>query len=250
MVKMKPTPLRRIYRRMMTGSVVLATIALAQANPALATEAPDISICGDLPSDPEFTTDRVDPIALPADWQGIATSSRNWIAIWTEHSRTYCVETAWMFEATNLERFGERFLGFNWVGLEAFGYILIDRARQGREIDTGARPLFSPDGSKFATLQRSDANYGGFEGFAIWQTHGNMLEPYIVNAGPPLYPMYDWRIDGWEGEHCLHISAVPYDRFDGKWEILPSVKRDRFVSSASDDWKILEGENCRIGNPP
>ena len=247
---MRPKPLRRIYCRMIAGSSALAAIALAQATPAFATEAPDISICDDLPSDPEITIDRVDPISLPADWGGIATSSRNWIAVWTEHSRTYCVETAWMYEATNLERFGERFLGFNWDGQEAFGYVLIDRARQGREIDTGSRPLFSPDGSKFATLQRSDANFRGFEGFAIWEIYGGVLEPYIVNAGPPLYPMYDWRIDRWEGERCLHISAVPYDRFEGKWESLPSVTRDRYVSSASNDWRILEGWKCEIGNPP
>ena len=247
---MKPTPLRRIYRHLMAGGSALAAIALTQATPALATEAPDISICDDLPSDPYITADRTDPISLPDDWKEVAASSRNWIAIWTEHSRTYCVETTWMFEATNLERFGERFLGFDWIGLEAFGYVLIDRTRQGRQIDTGAKPLFSPDGSQFASLQRSDANYGGFEGFAIWHIHGNMLEPYIVNAGPPLYPMVDWRIDRWEGEHCLHISAVPYDRFDGKWDILPSVKRDRYVSSASHDWQILEGENCKTGNAP
>lgn len=247
---MRPKPLRRIYCRMMVGSFTFAAIAHAHAAPAAATEAPDISICDDIPSDTEIDVDRVDPIPLPADWEGIATSSRNWIAIWTEHSRTYCVETAWMFEATNLERFGERFLGFNWDGHEAFGYVLIDRARQGREIDTGSRPLFSPDGSKFATLQRSDANYRGFEGFAIWQIYGGALEPYIVNAGPPLYPMYDWRVDRWEGERCLHISAVPYERFDGDWESLPSQPRDRYVSSASNDWRILEGVKCEIGNPP
>ncbi len=247
---MTPKPLRKIYCRMVAGGSALAAITLVQATPALATEAPDISICDDLPIDAEITAARVDPVALPADWEGFATSSRNWIAIWTEHSRTYCVETAWMFEATNFERFGERFLGFDWIGLEAFGYVLIDRARQGREIDAGSRPLFSPDGSKFATLQRSDANYGGFEGFAIWQTHGNRLEPYIVNAGPPLYPMYDWRIDRWEGEHCLHISAVPYDRFEGKWEILPGVPRDHYVSSASNDWRILDGVECEMGDRP
>ncbi|MFV0645099.1 MAG: hypothetical protein ACK5NN_11475, partial [Sphingomonadaceae bacterium] len=126
--------------------------------------------------------------------------------------------------------------------------VLIDRARQGQMIETGSRPHFSPDGSSFATLQRSDTGMEEFDGFAIWFTNGDTLTPYLVNAGPPLYPMFDWRIDRWEGENCLHISAVPYDRFGGNWARLPNLPRDQYVSSPAHDWQISEGVKCHIGD--
>jgi hypothetical protein len=231
----------------MAGFSMLVAIALGHATPAKATEAPDISICDDIPyrsNGEDIASERASPIALPADWAAVATSSRNWIAIWTEFSRTYCVETTGMREVTHFERFGDRFLGFKWASLEGSGYVLIDRARQGHMIDTGSKPHFSPDGSKFASLHRADTGLDGFDGFAIWQTYGNALEPLIVNAGPPLYPRYDWRIDRWEGEDCLHISSVSSEWNGGDKAAIPALPRYRFVATASTDWEIIEGIKC------
>ena len=238
-------------RRWMAGFPMLVAIALGHATPAKATEAPDISICDDIPyrsNGEDMTGERATPIALPADWAAVATSSRNWIAIWTEFSRTYCVETTGMREITHFERFGERFLGFQWASLEETGYVLIDRARQGHMIDTGSKPHFSPDGSKFAVLHRVDTGMDGFDGFAIWQTYGNALEPRIVNAGPPLQPRYDWRIDRWEGEDCLHISSVSSEWNGGDKAAIANLPRYRFVASASNGWEIIEGIKCHIGS--
>ena len=115
---------------------MLVAIALGHASPAKATEAPDISICDDIPfrsNGEDMTGERIEPIALPADWVAVAASSRNWIAIWTEFSRTYCVETTGMREVTHFERFGERFLGFRWASLEETGYVLIDFGKKNME---------------------------------------------------------------------------------------------------------------------
>lgn len=236
-------------RGSMAGLSLLVAIALGHAAPAKATEAPDISICDDIPdhsNGKNVTEERRKPITLPANWVAVATSSPNWIAVWTEYSRTYCVETTAMRKVTNLERFGERFLGFKWENLEGSGYVLIDRARQGDMIDTGSKPHFSPDGSKFASLHRADTGKDGFDGFAIWQTLGNALEPLIVNAGPPLLPRYDWRIDRWEGEHCLHISSVASEWNGGDKAAIPNLPRFRFVASASNGWEINVGIKCQI----
>ncbi len=240
---------RPTTRDWMAGFSMLVAIAFGYAAPAEATEAPDITICDDIPdysNGKNRTDERTEPITLPADWVAVATSSRNWIAVWTEYSRTYCVETTGMREATNLERFGERFLGFNWGSREGSGYVLIDRARQGDMIDTGSKPHFSPDGSKVASLHRADTGKDGFDGFAIWQTKDNLLVPLIVNAGPPLLPRYDWKIDRWEGEHCLHILSVSSEWNGGNKAAIPYLPRYRFVASASNDWEIIEGIKCPI----
>lgn len=234
----------RMAQRLIGLVSVLAALAPAHGAEARPSAAPDIALCNAFPSDPEALGDREGALALPADWASMAMASRGWIAVKTEFDSTYCVDTGWMSDGKGFEGFGTRFLGFAWEGTEAFGYILIDRAGQGRAIDTGARPVFSPDGSRFAALQRSDANARGFEGFAIWQVHDNALNPYIVNAGPPLHPMHDWRVDRWEGGNCLHISAVAYESFGGDWERLPSAPRSRFVASAAKGWQIGAGQSC------
>ena len=242
-MRTQPNVLRKI-----ASQTALGFFAIACAAPAYATEVPDFSYCDSLPLSQEANEDRKHPISLPNEWVGVAASSQNWIAVATEFNTTYCVETTWIHEAANFERFGQRFLGFEWNfgSREAFGYILIDRAGQGRVIDTGAKPVFSPDGGYLATLSRTDANNFSFEGFAIWQTYSHRLEPIFVNDGPPFYPMVDWRIDRWEGNNCLHISAAPYDRFNGQWENIPNLPRNRYVAKIANDWQITEGENCHL----
>lgn len=228
----------------MAGSAAVMAMTLGWANPAHARKAPDLSVCERFPLHPEANDEREDPLALPADWAGIAASSRNWIAIATEYRTTYCVNTERMLYGGNFERFGDRFIGFSYVAAETHGYMLIDRAGQGRAIDTGVRPHFSPDGSKFAVLNRADTGMEGFDGFAIWHTYGNLLTPYLVNAGPPLYPMLDWAIDYWDGENCLHISAVPYDELGAGQDTVSDDLRYSYVAHPAIEWQIAEGETC------
>ena len=42
--------------------------------------------------------------------------------------------------------------------------------------------------------------------------------------------MNNWRIDGWVGENCVNLSAIPFDRSPedpGQWA---RARRDRFVA--------------------
>lgn len=225
----------------------LGALALMLAAPGHAKEAPDFSICESFPVHPEaehVTAERRTSFDLPPDWMGVATASRNWIAVVTEYRTIYCVSTQWMLHASNFERFSERFWGFSWKGPETFGYMLIDRSGQGHAIDTAVRPRFSPGGNRFAVLNRSDTGMEAFDGFAIWDIDGGVLRPYLVNSGPLLSPMIDWRIDGWDGENCLHISAVPYEIIDGNWDKLPNAPRSSYVAHPANQWQIAEGETC------
>ena len=238
---------RGIVQRIMLGAGIMLASALIFAAPARTHEVPNTSVCEGFPvnQDAEYiTAEREHPLELPVDWAGIAEISRDWIAVATEYHTTYCIHAQGMVRASDFERFGDRFIGFNWEGSETFGYKLIDRSGQGRVIDTAVRPHFSPEGNQFAVLNRTDTGMEEFDGFAIWHVYGGALTPYLVNSGPPLSPMIDWRIDRWDGENCLHISAVSYEQIDGNWDQLSKERRSSYVAHPANAWQITEGETC------
>jgi len=181
------------------------------------------------------------PLVLPQDWLPFVSASRDWIAVRTQMDSVHCLETAWFDDADNFERFDDRFIGFAWAGNEAWGYVLIDTVGAGSSMDVGAKPVFSPGGYRFAALQVSEAGWGGFEGFAIWRTYPGGITPEHVDTQPPR--MVDWRLDRWEGNDCLHVSAIPYDRIED-WENLTQYSRDSYVSGSATGWKLTAGNAC------
>ena len=226
---------------------LIAGVALANAAPLLAHDreaAPDIALCDSFPAEPEAIKTREEPLQLPEEWADFATSSKNWIAVRTDFGVTHCVDTAWFETASDFERLNEKFVGFAWEGYEAWGYTVVHLAGQGASFDTGARPVFSPSGDKFAALQVSDAGWGGFEGFAVWRTYGNVIYPIAINTRIEIIPMVDWRIERWEGEDCLHISAVEWEDLNNDWKNLASAKRHPYVAGAAGDWAISPGQRC------
>jgi hypothetical protein len=206
--------------------------------------AAQVAACEALPADQEAIKQRDEPLALPADWRAFAHSSVDWLAIATKAGTTHCVAIAWYDEAAEFERFGDRFAGFAWSGLEAWGYVLVDREWTGSELDTGTRPAFSPGGRRIAAVQWSDSGWGGFEGFGVWDIHVRDLRPAHIDTALP--GLQDWRIDGWEDEDCLHLSAVPYERIEGDWERLATAERDRYVAGAPTGWRLTPGETCPV----
>ena len=104
---------------------------------------------------------------------------------------------------------GGRFLGFAFTGYEYYGYLLIDRASRGdtARIETGAAPVFSPDGYHFAAVQLSGSGYGNLEGLAVWDVGtGAVTQRLFLSALPA---GEDWRIDRWPRAGCLALSAAP-----------------------------------------
>ncbi|MBV7259371.1 hypothetical protein [Erythrobacter crassostreae] len=222
------------------AAIVFATFsAAAQDEPQTRPDAE--TACPDRPVLEDASPDREAMLSFPAAWADFADMSMYWLAVRTELGSVHCVETTWAIDADAYERLNERFLGFEWSGYEAGGYMLIDTAGTGSSTDTGAKPVFSPEGGYMASIQFSDAGWGGLEGFAVWRTYASGMTPVHVDTNLPT--MADWRIDKWEGNGCLHLSAVPYDRVED-WRKLTEYKRDRYVSRSRDGWKLSAGEVC------
>ncbi|MCK0128981.1 hypothetical protein [Erythrobacter sp. F6033] len=233
---------RRIAGVMIAAAVAsLASVAplgaqeVPQTRPDASTECPDRPILDDAQPDRETA------LILPDEWAEFADMSMYWLAVKTQLNAVHCVETAWALHTDKFERLNERFLGYEWHGYEAGGYMLIDTAGTGSSTDTGAKPVFSPLGGYFAAVQFSDAGWGGLEGFAVWRTYAGGMTPIHVDTNLPT--MADWRIDKWENDGCLHLSGIPYDRIED-WRNLAQYQRDRYVSRARDGWKIRAGKDC------
>ena len=103
---------------------------------------------------------------------------------------------------------GGRFLGFAFTGYEYYGYLLIDRAARGEDalIETGAAPVFSPDGHHFAAIQLSGSGWGNLEGLGVWDVGGGAVTQRLFLSALPAGE--DWRIDGWRHSGCLALSAA------------------------------------------
>ncbi|MBX3562407.1 MAG: hypothetical protein KF780_11420 [Sphingomonas sp.] len=121
------------------------------------------------------------------------------------------VEIDWM-EPLRFDSFGDgRFVGFEYGGVEEFGYVLVDRAAAGEAaiIGTGQIPAFSPDGRWFAAVEMSGSGWGNLNGVALWEVLPDRAARRLFSD---IFRMeQDWRIDGWARPDCVDFSSVADD---------------------------------------
>ncbi|MFZ1744263.1 MAG: hypothetical protein WAT93_15555 [Pontixanthobacter sp.] len=246
----KKTRLGAIYP--IAGRALLSGMALSLAAPGIAhsltgsarAPSPDIAQCNRLPvpaADDELMT-REASLELPADWKSFADVSFNWVGVKTKLDYTHCINVSWVDYADNFERLNDRFVGFDWSGYESGGYIMVDTEWTGFDLETGARPVFTADGSRFASINYSDSGFGAFEGFAIWDVLPAKLTPVHVVTNIP--NLQDWRIDRWEDESCIHLSAIENDQMIDDWDNRGAIPRIHYVAGSPTGWILAAGSNC------
>lgn len=235
--------------RGIAGAIVAAGVALGLSGPAQAHDAQDPwpNVCSPLPKqdvDEDLEIERTRPVAVPEAMRPFVSPSNNWIAVRTLYGMTECVDLSWIGELTNFETFkNDRFVGFDWIGYEAYGYVLVDRAGTGTVHEIGQRPSFSPDGSMMAALEYSESGYGGLNGFGVWTVYdGGVVGQYLTKKLPN--NLTDWKIDRWEEDTCLHISAIPFERIGDDWDNLDKLERDHFVAGWASGWEMRPGNIC------
>ena len=228
--------------------IVAAVSLLAAALPAVPAmaRAPDLAACPRLK--PEETADRQrrGPLPIPPAFQQIARANLDHIAVATQTGTTLCVNSASM-EQVSLFRLStdKRFLGFDWSGYEAGGYMLVDRSGRGQAIDTGAAPTFSPSRNRLAAIEISESGFGSLNAFLVMQVEATGLRQLAKLEDIPVH--VDWRIDSWAGENCINLSAVPQNRVPENWNDLPKTRRDRYVARpGARGWTLApaQGRGC------
>jgi len=228
---------------------------IPQASPALAHSipaGPDITRCNALHKPSDDDPAPTSPVKIPKAFRHIAVSSALELALLTQSGATFCERHVGVFAVSNMAWLrGDRFLGWEWEAYEAFGYGVFDRAGAGTVIETGIKPVFSPGGKRFASVEFSD--FGALGGFAVWEVGANetvriggetsrsegegtalvIIEPeaFLIRSG-------DWTMTGWKGETCVHFA------FDGV-ELRPegTTVWGRQVFHAAEDarWQIAPG---------
>jgi hypothetical protein len=222
--------------------VLVAGFAMA-GQPALAAPRaakPQINLCPDLEPLEEGQIGRLKPVDVPRAFARMIRATRDRLAVSTLGGSTICIDMRIKHEVTDFVLTPDnRFFSFGWSGYEASGYVMIDRTGSGQEVDTGIPPVFSPSKRRFASVHQSESAFADLEGLGVWELAPEGLRQ-IARVGE-IPEMLDWKIDGWVGEECLNLSAVPFSRAPEGATTFLGILRDRFVARpAGRVWRVAK----------
>jgi len=157
------------------------------------------------------------------------------LALATLNGATVCVDASWMESIRDLKLSPDkRFVSFGWDGYESYGHVIVDRSAKGQVIDTGVPPVASPSGELLAAVDLSESGFGALNAFAVWRIKA--AEIHLVASEDEVPEATDWRINGWAGEACVDLSAVP-------WESSAEAgnSRERYHARQDNGWRIEPG---------
>jgi hypothetical protein len=219
-----------------TPTAAVGTPAQAEA---AETPEPNLAACAKAEANPD--RQRTKPLAVPEAFGKLAKSDLDHVAVVTADGGTVCVDTNWIESIDRAKASSDgRFFAFGWSGYEAGGYVVIDRSGPGQVIDTGVPPLSPASGKRFAAVELSESGFGSLNAFAVWDILPVGLKE-IAHIDQGLSTDGEWRIDGWEGDHCVKLSFVPSDRFPENYADLPKVAGDPWFAAEKNRWKPAAG---------
>lgn len=185
-----------------TSLIVLAGVLLA-AQPTAAQQPPMTEL------EQSMGRRKTAPVIPPALRPMVQEATANRLLVRGVDGGTIEVDISEMVPADFQAFGGGRFLGFVFSGYEYYGYLLIDRAARGdgAQIETGAAPVFSPDGRHFAAIQFSGSGWGNLEALSVWDVAPRAVTQRLLISAVPAGE--DWRIEGWRRAGCIALSAAP-----------------------------------------
>lgn len=206
---------------------------------------PDLSTCK--PYGPEEYRDRKASPALkfPPRFAGIVATRPDQLAVLTLSGKTLCSDARWHDRASNPTLSADgRFVGYEWDGYEAFGYMLIDRSGAGVAIETGDKPVPSPSGKRLASVQWSESGFEAFSGAMILETVPGPLR--IIGKVENLPEgLTDWRFDHWRNDGCFELSSVRFEDIPDDGQITPKTVRQRFIArEVNAKWSVEAFDAC------
>ena len=203
-----------------------------------AAKAPHIAACKPPEAPDSGERQRARPLPVPAALRPVVASSLYHYAVATLGGGTVCVDTSWMETAESVALSPDgRFLSFLWLGYETYGFKLVDRAGRGQVEEIGAAPVFSPSAGLFAAIDQTESEFGSLSGLAVWRV--NRVGVTKVAEVPDIPRMQDWRIDGWTGESCIALSALPLVEDERQAGDTRTERRTRYVARADrGGWQV------------
>jgi hypothetical protein len=223
-----------------TPTVASAIVAANAAQPDLAT-CPAFKI----DADSAMERQRDKPLVFPATVAKIVATDFDRVAVSTLGGKTLCIDARYQEAIADAALTADkRFFGYGWSGYEAYGYILADRARDGAEFETGAKPVFSASGKRLASVEWSESGFGGLNGVLVMAVEPDRLrELGRIENLPEGYT--DWRFDRWVRNGCFTLSAVTFENYPEDGEPTDRTPRDRFIGLETNKlWAIEARDTC------
>ena len=226
----------------MRGLVLGVTLVLASGTAHAA--APDPRACPPLKPQDTSERQRTKPLPVPTSVAVVMRSNLDRYAVSTLSGGIVCIDTREMEDTQEDHALSadQRFLSFTWSGYETGGFVVVDRSGKGQVVETGAAPKFSPAGKWMAAVEWSESGFGTLNGFAVWQIFPEGLKEVVRLEDIPA--MADWRIDYWNGESCVYLSAISMDKVPDDPREIGSVPRTRFI--ARELWMRAGGSTWKL----
>ncbi len=168
---------------------------------------PDLAKCERLDPAEREAGGREAPLPIPPQFAAFAAADMDHVAVSTQAGATICADARYQDSALDFRTYQDgRFLGYAWYGYEANGFQLFDRAGEGKVIDTGAAPVFSPSGKRFGSVEWSASGFGALNAVLVMEVlPGGLKELTRFEQLPELSG--DWHIERWRGEDCFELTA-------------------------------------------
>ena len=216
------------------AGVNLATDTVS-ANAAIQESQPITAACKEVPLDDDYELERQEPVQIPRELRHLAASGVTSLTIAAERQQQpICIDIHWYEDVRDFSLLtpDQRFLGFDLIGNETGGYLVVDRRGEPHEIETGAQPVFSPTGRLFASAEWSESMFGNLNDIGVWEvTEGGTKRLFKVpEAQSEIFNgSGDWRAERWSGETCVVLSAARSDPTNAGVEVREymQLKRER-----------------------
>ena len=173
--------------------------------------------CKEIPLEEGAFLERSGPIQIPAQLNHLAASGVTSLTVAAEGQKPpICIDISWYEDVQDMALLtpDKRFLGFDGIGNESGGYVVVDRRGKPHEIETGTTPVFSPSGRLFASAEWSESAFGNFNDIGVWRVtdSGVSRQFKVPEAQSAIFTgTGDWRTEKWSGEDCVILSMVRSD---------------------------------------
>jgi hypothetical protein len=180
-----------------------ATAQTVAAGPVAAAATP---ACAEFPKNPD-AGEGTRPVKVPRQFASFVKASDTTLTVQRTSGPPACIDIGGI-DVDSFDTFLDgRLFGATLFGHEYNSYLLVDRNSTAAPVETGVKPVFSPSGRRFASVDISEAGFGAFEALGVWEMIDGSIRN-LVKLEDILDRGYDWQLVRWASDDCLVFSTA------------------------------------------
>jgi len=162
--------------------------------------------CAEFPNNPD-AGEGTRPVMILSQFASFVKASDTTLTVQRNSGPPACIDIGGV-DITSFDTFLDgRMLGVEIIGNEYNSYLLVDGDGTSAPVETGMKPVFSPSGRRFASVDISEAGFGAFEALGVWEVNGNAIRN-LVKLEDILERGYDWKLVRWASDDCVVFSTA------------------------------------------